>query len=220
MSVKSELRKLLIALEVSPKGKTVSELLGEVSKALGGQNTGKTVAKQIYNIALAKGFPEDGDFTVTYNVNGGTGSIDPVDVKAGESITLNDCSEVTAPENKEFAGWAKSSSAQNPTVVSPFTPYADTTLYAVWKYIVFTVSYDANGGTGSIDSVEVNSGSSVALSDGTGFTPPEGKAFSGWEDDDGVAVVSPFTPDKDTTLYAVWTDASPAPDPAPDPETT
>lgn len=210
MSIRSELRKLLVAMEVSPSSKTIPGLLGEVSTALGGQNTGKTIAEQIYNIALAKGFPEDGDFTVTYNVNGGTGSIDPVDVKAGESITLNDCSEVTAPENKEFAGWAKSSSAQNPTVNSPFTPYADTTLYAVWKYIVFTVSYDANGGTGNIDSVEVNSGSSVALSDGTGFTPPEGKEFSGWEDDNGVAVVSPFTPDKDTTLYAVWTDASPS----------
>lgn len=206
MSIRSELKKLLVAMEVSATSKTIPGLLGEVSTALGGQATGKTIAEQIHNIAVAKGFPEDGDFTVTYNVNGGTGSIDAVDVKAGDSIVLNDCSDVTAPENKEFAGWAKSSSAQNPTVESPFTPYADTTLYAVWKYIVFTVSYDPNGGTGSIDPVEVNSGSSVSLSDGTGFTAPEGKKFDSWEDEDGNAVSSPYSPTADITLYAVWVD--------------
>lgn len=209
MSIRSELKKLLVAMEVSATSKTIPGLLGEVSTALGGQATGKTIAEQIHNIAVAKGFPEDGDFTVTYNVNGGTGSIDAVDVKAGDSIVLNDCSDVTAPENKEFAGWAKSSSAQNPTVESPFTPYADTTLYAVWKYIVFTVSYDPNGGTGSIDPVEVNSGSSVSLSDGTGFTAPEGKKFDSWEDEDGNAVSSPYSPTADITLYAVWVDDTP-----------
>ena len=209
MSIRSELKKLLVAMEVSATSKTIPGLLGEVSTALGGQATGKTIAEQIHNIAVAKGFPEDGDFTVTYNVNGGTGSIDAVDVKAGDSIVLNDCSDVTAPENKEFAGWAKSSSAQNPTVESPFTPYADTTLYAVWKYIVFTVSYDPNGGTGSIDSVEVNSGSSVSLSDGTGFTAPAGKKFDSWEDKDGNAVSSPYSPTADITLYAVWVDDTP-----------
>lgn len=209
MSIRSELKKLLVAMEVSATSKTIPGLLGEVSTALGGQATGKTIAEQIHNIAVAKGFPEDGDFTVTYNVNGGTGSIDAVDVKAGDSIVLNDCSDVTAPENKEFAGWAKSASAQNPTVESPFTPYADTTLYAVWKYIVFTVSYDPNGGTGSIDPVEVNSGSSVSLSDGTGFTAPEGKKFDSWEDEDGNAVSSPYSPTADITLYAVWVDDTP-----------
>lgn len=210
MSIRSELKNLLVALEVSATSKTIPGLLGEVSTALGGQATGKTIAEQIHNIAVAKGFPEDGDFTVTYNVNGGTGSIDPVDVKAGVSIILNDGSELTAPENKEFSGWAKSSSAQNPTVVSPYTPYADVTLYAVWKYIVYTVSYDPNGGTGTIDPVEVNAGSSTALSDGTGFTAPEGKKFDSWEDEAGNAVSSPYSPTDDITLYAVWVDDTPS----------
>lgn len=209
MSIRSELRKLLVAMEVESTAKTIPGLLGEVSVALGGQNTGKTIAEQIYNIAVAKGFPEDGDWTITYNVNGGTGSIDPVDVKAGESVALDNGSELTAPENKYFAGWAKSSSAQNPTVESPYTPIEDVTLYAVWKYIVYTVTYDANGGTGSIDPAPVNAGSSVALSDGTGLTAPEGKEFSGWATTDDATeanVSSPYTPSASITLYAVWTD--------------
>lgn len=71
-------------------------------------------------------------YTVTYNANGGTGTIDPVEVEAGDSITLDDGSGLTAPEGKEFKGWAKTDSAQNPTVTSPFTPNADVTLYAVY----------------------------------------------------------------------------------------
>ena len=71
-------------------------------------------------------------YTVEYNANGGTGSVASVDVVAGQSITVSDGTGLTAPENKQFAGWAKSASAQSPTVTSPFTPDKDTTLYAVW----------------------------------------------------------------------------------------
>lgn len=71
-------------------------------------------------------------YTVTYDANGGTGTIDPATVTAGESITLSDGTGLTAPENKSFLGWAKTSTAQTATVSSPFTPTADTTLYAVW----------------------------------------------------------------------------------------
>lgn len=71
-------------------------------------------------------------FTVSYNANGGTGSIDSVDVEEGSSIGLNDGSTLTPPTGKVFAGWAKTSGATSPTVTSPFTPTADTTLYAVW----------------------------------------------------------------------------------------
>lgn len=71
-------------------------------------------------------------YTVTYNANGGTGSIDSVEVEAGKSITLSDGTGLTAPTGKTFKGWAKSASATNPTVTSPFTLTADTTLYAVY----------------------------------------------------------------------------------------
>ena len=71
-------------------------------------------------------------YTVTYNANGGTGSIDSVEVEAGKSITLSDGTGLTVPTGKTFKGWAKSASATNTTVTSPFTPTADTTLYAVY----------------------------------------------------------------------------------------
>ena len=71
--------------------------------------------------------------TVTYNVNGGTGTVDSVTVGKGTSVNLDDGSGITAPENKQFAGWATASDATEADVESPYTVTADVTLYAVWS---------------------------------------------------------------------------------------
>ena len=73
-------------------------------------------------------------YTVTYNANGGTGTIAPVEVTAGESITVNDGSTLTAPDTKTFAGWALTSDAEEATILggSSYTPADDVTLYAVY----------------------------------------------------------------------------------------
>lgn len=71
-------------------------------------------------------------YTITYDANGGTGSINAVEVEKGKSVTLSDGTGLTAPTGKTFKGWAKTNSAQNPSVTSPFTPTADITLYAIY----------------------------------------------------------------------------------------
>lgn len=74
----------------------------------------------------------------------------------------------------------------------------------------YTVTYNANGGTGTIPFDTVNEGSSVTLPDGSTLTPPEGKIFLGWAKSalaQSATVTSPFTPDKNTELFAVWGDA-------------
>ena len=73
-----------------------------------------------------------GIYTVTYNANGGTGSIDAATVIAGNSLTLSDGTGLTAPSDKVFAGWATTSSAEASDVTSPYTPTGNVTLYAVW----------------------------------------------------------------------------------------
>lgn len=70
--------------------------------------------------------------TLTYNSNGGTGTIDSVSVIAGDTVTLDSGLELTAPEGKEFGGWATTSTAVAPDATSPYTVTEDTTLYAVW----------------------------------------------------------------------------------------
>lgn len=70
-------------------------------------------------------------YTVTYNVNGGTGSVQSATVNAGSSVTLNDGTGVTPPSNKTFSGWGLTEDATE-TVASPYTPAGNVTLYAVY----------------------------------------------------------------------------------------
>lgn len=70
-------------------------------------------------------------YTVTYNANGGTGTIAPVTVDVGEAITLSNGTELTPPINKKFGGWGTTDNATTP-VTSPYTPTGDVTLYAIW----------------------------------------------------------------------------------------
>ena len=73
-----------------------------------------------------------GTLTVTYDSNGGTGTLDAQTVIAGNSINLSDGTGLTAPEGKEFAGWGLEATATEPEVTSPYTPTENVTLYAVW----------------------------------------------------------------------------------------
>ena len=71
----------------------------------------------------------------------------------------------------------------------------------------YTVSYNANGGSGDISD---DTGASIDLSDGSGFTPPSANySFAGWNTDEhgtGTSYSSGQTGVKaDLTLYAVWT---------------
>ena len=76
--------------------------------------------------------PATTTYTVTYNVNGGTGTVAPATVDAGESVTLSDGTGITPPDTKTFAGWATTNDAESANVTSPYTPVADITLYAVY----------------------------------------------------------------------------------------
>lgn len=72
-------------------------------------------------------------YTVTFDVNGGSGTVAPQTVPAGQAINLP-TTGVTPPEGKTFSGWGTTSGATT-TVASPYTPVADVTLYAVYEAI-------------------------------------------------------------------------------------
>ena len=76
--------------------------------------------------------PSPTTYTITYNANGGTGTIAPATVTAGESVSLSDGTGLTGPDSKVFKGWATTAEATEPNVTSPYTPTGDVTLYAVW----------------------------------------------------------------------------------------
>ncbi len=73
-----------------------------------------------------------------------------------------------------------------------------------------TLTYDANGGTGTVSNAKVFEGATTTLSDGTNLTPPSGKTFAGWNTLPGgggefYAAGSTLTmPAENFTLYALW----------------
>lgn len=93
-------------------------------------------ANGTYDVTQYAGVVVDVDvLTVTYDANGGTGTVAAVNVAAGDSITLSDGTGLTAPEGKEFAGWATEATAEEPDVTSPYTPTASVTLHAVYTAV-------------------------------------------------------------------------------------
>ena len=118
--------------------------------------------------------------TISFDPNGGTGTMQPMKVKSGEKFKLPKCT-FTPPEGKEFAGWLAVNGNVYPAgdIVSSIN---SSVLKATWKdteAAEITITFDPNGGTGTMQPMKVKSGEKFKLPECT-FTPPEGKEFAGW----------------------------------------
>jgi uncharacterized repeat protein (TIGR02543 family) len=152
-------------------------------------------------------------YTVTYDGNGATGGSAPTDSTTyteGSTVTVLGNPGTLEKTSYTFAGWNAASDGSGETYVagSTFTMgTADVTLYAVWSQNTHTLSFDANGGSGSMDSVTVAEGATVTLSANT-FARTH-YVFAGWATaaegsvvySDGGSYTMGAT---DVILYAVW----------------
>ena len=120
------------------------------------------------------------EVTISFDPNGGTGTMQPMKVKSGENFTLPECT-FTPPEGKEFAGWLAVNGSVYPAGDIVFS-FSSSVLKATWKdkeAAEITITFDPNGGTGTMQPMKVKSGENFTLPECT-FTPPEGKEFAGW----------------------------------------
>lgn len=141
-------------------------------------------------------------YNVSFDANGGTGTMDPIaDVNGGE-YKLPECA-FTAPESMVFKGWA--TAADGEVIDGKATLVADTTFYAIWTPITYTVSFQRNGGSGKMFDAEGIVGE-YTLPECT-FTAPTGKVFKGWAlEKDGEVVGETYNVTGETTFYAIWGD--------------
>ena len=148
-------------------------------------------------------------YTVSYNANGG--STAPASQTKVHGVTLTLSSTIPYRFNYEFLGWSVSSSATTATYTAggSYTGNASVTLYAVWKYkpATYTVSYDANGGTGAPGRQTKTYGVTLALT--TLIPTRRNYSFVGWSKDRNATSASytaggSYTDNTDVTLYAVW----------------
>ena len=139
-------------------------------------------------------------YTVTFDSNGGS-AVTAQSIEAGQKAT-----KPTDPtkDGYDFKGWTLSGSAYDfNTAVN-----GNITLVATWEQqqvvpTTYTVSFAANGGTGTMADVTGISGEYTLPANG--FTAPAGKQFKAWSvDGNEKAVGDKITVTADTTVTAVW----------------
>lgn len=146
-------------------------------------------------------------YTIKYNANGGSGAPSSQTKWKNQTLTLS--STKPTRTGYSFLGWSTSSTATSATYSAggSYTVNAAATLYAVWKANTYTVSYNANGGSGAPASQTKTYGVSLTLSS----TKPTrtNYTFKGWGISASATTVSyaagaSYTTNSAITLYAVW----------------
>ena len=154
------------------------------------------------------------DCTITFNAGGGSGSMEPVTVKAGTNYILPACG-FTAPADQEFKAWEISGTEYK--VGDSYTVNGDIEIKALWKNSVITpttytvtVSNDGNG-TGAATPSTAATGTEITLT----AMPKEGYHFKEWQVISGGVTIknNKFTmPDNNVEVKAIFEeDMPPAP---------
>ena len=159
-------------------------------------------------------------YAVTFDPNGGSGSMDPGTATENVPFVLPACA-YTAPEDQEFVTWAIG--AENGPKVPPDGEYVfteNTTVYAIWKDLppkppeTYAVTFDPNGGSGSMDPGTATEHVAFVLP-ACACTAPEGQEFDTWAigslDGPKVPPGGEFVFTENTTVYALWKDLPPKP---------
>lgn len=154
-----------------------------ISQYVKGDSFTGNANKTIYAGWYAQGY------TISYNSNGGTGSMASDIVKTGGTATIK-ANEFTK-KGYTFAGWTTKSDGTddgyNWTGWSGTWNYVDgqygianktLKLYARWTPKSYTISYNSNGGTGTMASDTVSTGGKATIKSNT-FTKT-GYKFVGW----------------------------------------
>ena len=148
-------------------------------------------------------------YTLTYDANGGTGAPSAVTGKTlGESVTVSAITPTLT--GSYFSGWNTVANGSGTNYAASSTlvmPAANTTLYAQWTLNTYSVSYNANGGTGA-PAAQQTSGGNVTVPNVTPVRP--GYTFGGWNTQANGGGTSrangvTFAPGGNMVLYAQWT---------------
>lgn len=122
-------------------------------------------------------------YTVTYNVNGGTGTVPAIQTQSGpgSSIALSAQGSISRTGFR-FGGWNTLTSGAGTTYQpgDSITPTANTVLYAQWES---KVTYNANGassGTVPADTLMKGTAATTSLATNSGNLTLTGYSFGGW----------------------------------------
>lgn len=144
-------------------------------------------------------------WTITFHANGGSGTMSALTKNTGSAVTLT--ANAFTRSGYRFLGWATSATG---SVVyadkASYTTDANVDLYAVWQQITYTVSYNANNGTGTMANSTKIHGTTLTLR-ANAFTRT-GYDFVGWATSSTGSKAyddkASYTANAAVTLYALW----------------
>lgn len=148
-------------------------------------------------------------YAITYNANGGSGA--PASQTKSYGAVLKLTTSVPSRAGYDFVNWNTKVDGSG-TSYDPGDPLAANanaalTLYAQWKLKTYTISYNANGGSGAPEGQTKTYGTALTLSSAT--PTRAGHDFLGWNtksDGSGTnyAPKASYTANSAATLYAIW----------------
>ena len=152
-------------------------------------------------------------YTISFNANGGDGTMENLQAEFGKVQTLPICSYVRT--GYKFAGWSNvsqtASYSDGQNVVNLATDDGETvTLNAQWSANRYYVHFEPNGGDGAMDDRTMYYGSSYSIYN---YFTKSGHSFVGWATEPEGTVVYKSNArvinlsDEDgaiITLYAIW----------------
>lgn len=142
-------------------------------------------------------------YTLSYDLNGGDGTITSVTLNEGDKIKI----PATDPTRNghKFLGWFTASDGGDKTTADTVMN-GNMTLYAHWERIIptYTVTYDMNGGNGSIAQASVKEDGKVTIP--TEKPTKNGYKFIGWftAPTGGDKVTADTVVTGNMTVYAQW----------------
>ncbi len=148
---------------------------------------------------------EKNKVTVTYSANGGSGSVDPVTVEVGETVTVDGTSSSLSREGYTFLGWGTSPDGTGTVISGTVTMPVNSnlTFYAIWKENRNIKYYNGD----KLIRIEYPSTDSVAIGDGNGLSK-DGHALYWTTSSDGTRtsydVGEVYTETASLVLYAQW----------------
>lgn len=172
-------------------------------------DTGANVKTIIPNTNLSQ---TPAKYTITYNANGGSGAPSSQTKYYGTAIKLS--STKPTRTGYTFSKWTTASNGSG-TAYAPganYTANAAATLYAQWTINKYTVTYNANGGTGAPASQTANYNTTITISNTVPTRPPNGDTeyvFKGWATTKDATTASyksgsSYVVKSNITMYAVW----------------
>lgn len=147
-------------------------------------------------------------YSVSYNANGGAGAPSAQVKTYGKTLKLT--TNVPVREGYDFVSWNTERDGDGTTYMpgQSYTSNSKLSLYAQWELATYKLTYDANGGDGAPERDQCLPGESITISDVVPVRPHYD--FNGWAfvGDASQAVLhagDTYTPSRDVTLFAVWT---------------